>query len=149
MGLVRGGASTGRVCRDYHRRMRRTLPAGIAVAVVLASCSFDPPVISADAPWFNGDGEPYCWIFECPFDIGATECGTCTDPLVDTECPPGFICTCARTCIKGPRSADAQPGCLPDAAPAADAAPSTPDAAPLPDALQYDWPACDMGPIPL
>jgi hypothetical protein len=124
----------------------------LTLALALAGCSFeDPAPTAADAPWLNGDGEPYCWVFECPFDIGATECGTCTDPLVDEQCPPGFICTCARTCIKGPRNADAQPGCLPDAAmpdaPPADAAPG-PDAAPPPDALEYDWPACDMGPIP-
>jgi hypothetical protein len=59
-------------------------------------------------------------------------CGTCVLPGDDTECPPGFVCSCEAVCEKGPRSFDAR-ACAPDAGAAVIE----------PDARMYDWPACD------
>lgn len=111
----------------------------LAILCLLAACGapHNTPDASLDAgpsgpPWFNEAGVPYCWNYDCPGDPGASTCGMCKDPQHDRECPPGFVCSCADTCVKGPRGPDGGPPCVP------------PDAGvPTPDAMIYDWPTCD------
>lgn len=82
-------------------------------------------------PRYDDAGLPYCWIYDCPTDPGATTCGSCNHAGYDQECPPGFVCSCTLSCVKGPRSYDGG-ACFPlDAAVGA------------PDAMIYQWPACD------
>jgi hypothetical protein len=103
----------------------------LALAISLAGCA-----LPADAGDASPDGLPSCWIHDCPGDPGATECGTCVDQGHDTECPPGFVCSCDLTCVKGPRSYDGG-SCAPQ-----DAGVSTVDAG------TFDWPACDDSHLP-
>jgi len=79
----------------------------------------------------NPDATPSCWIYSCPGAPSSETCGMCLHQGADTECAPGFVCSCDAICVKGPRSFDAG-ACAPDAGPA----PSGPDA------RLYDWPAC-------
>jgi hypothetical protein len=86
----------------------------------------------------GADGVPYCWIYDCPSDPGSDVCGTCVHPGWDSECTPGFVCSCSAICVKGPRSFDGGV-CLSDAGPA------DPGAS---DARLYDWPVCDDHHLP-
>jgi hypothetical protein len=126
------------------------VPRVLAVVLAVAACSYSPPGVAVDAPradgpWFDDAGLPYCWIFECPTDLGATVCGSCSEPNQHLQCPPGFLCSCERECVKGPNSYDGAPGCMPDAAIDAGAGP---DARPVPDARLYDWPTCNEHHLP-
>lgn len=80
-----------------------------------------------------------CWIHDCPESPGAAVCGSCVNPGHDVECPPGFVCSCAKQCVRGPRSYDGGGSCLPS--PPADAGPE-------PDARTYAWPLCDDRHLP-
>jgi hypothetical protein len=122
----------------------RSWPAWLVAAALglglggAAGCGDDRAALDGDGGLIS------CWLFTCPDDRSATTCGTCVHAGVDVECTPGFVCSCDRICVRGPRSFDAQPGCVPDAQ-----APGTPDAGtPLPDARIYDWPACDDHHLP-
>jgi hypothetical protein len=107
------------------------------LAVVwLAACGSSAEVADAARP---ADASTSCWRFECPDDAGvaqggATLCGACKHHFADTECPPGFVCSCDLDCVHGPRSTDG--GLCPwDLM---DAGPDT-----TPDAHVFDWPTCD------
>lgn len=105
----------------------------VAIVWLVAACSGGDGDVDAASgpPWFNDAGVPYCWNFDCPTDPGAAECGTCTQAGHDVECPPGFVCSCSLTCVRGPRAYDGGVAC---------------DAGTLerPDAAVMEWPACDM-----
>lgn len=98
--------------------------------ICLIGCASEEPPLSPS-------GLPYCWIHDCPSDPAADQCGACKHPGVDTECPPGFVCSCNAECVKGPRSYDGGVACGTDA--------GVDD---TPDAQTYDWPACDEAHIP-
>ncbi|MCB9560640.1 MAG: hypothetical protein H6708_09555 [Kofleriaceae bacterium] len=121
---------------SWIRRVRviSLLGAGLA----LGACDGPRPVADeADA----ADTSDSCWLHDCPSDPGAQECGTCTHPGQDHECPVGFVCSCTAVCVKGPRSYDAGVVCGADA--------GVDDAGTAgPDAQTYDWPDCDMAHLP-
>jgi len=101
----------------------------LLASIALAACEEAPPPLGPS-------GLPYCWIHDCPTDPGAEVCGTCVHPGMDTECPPGFVCSCTTECVKGPRSYDGG-SCSADAG-----------VSDLPDARLYEWPDCDREHLP-
>jgi hypothetical protein len=100
----------------------------LALAIWIGACASN-----ASTP----DAIPSCWINACPGAPSSETCGTCVHQGDDTECPPGFVCSCSAVCVKGPRSYDAGV-CAADAGPE----PSGPDA------RMYEWPACDTSHLP-
>ncbi len=115
----------------------------LAAVVLPAGCQGEEAVADdlecRDPAGSIDSGHASCWIYDCPTAPGELSCGTCVNPGHDVECTPGFVCSCSKRCVRGPRSYDGGASCLPF--PPADAGPE-------PDAKIYSWPTCDDRHLP-